>query len=274
MEIIIILGKCVVALIGLLFLLAYAIILLMIMLITPVHFLGYICDVILGNLPYKGYEKLCEKFSKISKYDNIYNIVKPKKIYLRYETPACTFCFSYIAILIIGYILHSVNIKYSIVVGAGIYIVMYFGGMYRKCKIPEGYYNGVLDNNLNFLKLSFVPLTFIVTVVGFGCTIMGTKIQDLIKLNDINNLNILKVVTQYSGNGEGLFADFISLVIFGAIFVLLLYIASIPMQLVSYFIILIIKYLTEYKKSYCNILHIYVKILKEIGRIIYNFFIE
>ena len=119
-----------------------------------------------------------------------------------------------------------------------------------------------------------MPLTFIVTVVGFGCTITGTKIQDLIKLNDINNLNILKVVTQYSGNGEGLFADFISLVIFGAIFVLLLYIASIPMQLVSYFIILIIKYLTEYKKSYCNILHIYVKILKEIGRIIYNFFIE
>lgn len=266
MDEIIILVKFVVGLLGLLFLMAYCIALLMVLLITLVYFCGYVYDAVFGNLPHKACGKLREKFPEINKYAifiKIGNIVTPKNIYLRYETPVCTFCFSFTTILIIGDILRWADIKYGTMFGAGIYLLMYFGGMYRKCKISEEYYRVVLDNNLDFLKLSFVPLTFIVTVLGFGCTITGTKIQDFINLSDINNLNIIEVITQYSGAGNGIFANIISLVILGLVLVVLLYIASIPMQLISYFIILIIKYLRKYKKSYCNILNIYVKILNK-----------
>lgn len=265
----IILIKIVVGLLGAVFLIAYCIALLMVLLITLVYFCGYVCDAILGNLPHKVCEKLRKKFPQINKHNvfiKISSIVAPQKIYLRYETPLCAFCFSFTTILTIGDVLRWADIKYSIIGGVGIYLLMYFGGMYRKCKVSKNHYNVVLDNNLDFLKLSFVPLTFIVTVVGFGFTITGTKIQDFIDLHNISNFNIIESITRY-GAEDSIFANIISLVMCSLAIIILLYIASIPMQLISYFIILIIKYMMKYKDSYCGILNIYVKIVnKVLGR--------
>lgn len=46
----------------------------------------------------------------------------------------------------------------DIVVASALYLLLYFVGMARKCGRNEQYYEKILDNNIEFLKLSFLPL--------------------------------------------------------------------------------------------------------------------
>lgn len=63
----------------------------------------------------------------------------------------------------------------GIIVASALYLLFYFVGMARKCGSDKTYYEKVLDNNMEFLKLSFLPLGFIITVLGFCFTV--TQIQ-------------------------------------------------------------------------------------------------
>ena len=50
--------------------------------------------------------------------------------------------------------------------------------MYRRYKENERY-DAVLENNLEFLKLSFVPLAFLITIVGFVVIVSGVDLQQV-----------------------------------------------------------------------------------------------
>lgn len=155
--------------------------LLFVMLISAVYIFGYIYDSIFGNSIVMLGHLLGRKHPKIKNNTlvvKIWKIIQKKELYLRYETPLFTYCFSYIAIFMLSRILPNKN-DMSFIVASVLYLLFYFIGMARKCRSNEQYYNKVLNHNMEFLKLSFLPLGFIITVVGFCFTITGKKIQDL-----------------------------------------------------------------------------------------------
>ena len=51
--------------------------------------------------------------------------------------------------------------------------------MAKRYKVNKEEYSKVLDNNMAFLKLSFMPVGFVITFFGFLFTITGVKVQDL-----------------------------------------------------------------------------------------------
>ena len=174
---------------------------------------------------------------------------------VRYETPLCTYCFSYTAVSIIYMLLDSTGVKYGWVIAFVIYILIYFVGMYRRYK-ENGNYINVLDNNLEFLKLSFIPLTFLITVIGFVFTIAGLNLQQ------IEWEYFTPIISSVEENGlvTGVAKELWLAIKCSIALVLLLYITSIPMQLVSYFIVLVIKYFQKYGCGYKKIVSLFWKI--------------
>lgn len=159
----------------------FAIGLLFVMLISTVYTVGYVYDSIFGNSFIRLGHFIGRKYPKIKNIPLVVKVWKkfqPKELYLRYETPLFAYCFSYTAISLLAIILPIKN-GLSIIVASFLYILAYFAGMAKKCRGNKRYYDKVLDNNIEFLKLSFLPLGFIITVLGFCFTITGMKVQEL-----------------------------------------------------------------------------------------------
>lgn len=246
--------------IGLLVLSAYGIAMLLIMTISLVYFAGYVYDTICGKFLYRWGIALSNKFVKLKQIKILRKIkrwMKPKNLYLRYETPLCTYCFSLTAVLIIGELIDGMQIGYGIVIAYVIYIVVYFIGMYRRYDDKINYYKA-LDNNLDFLKLSFVPLTFLITIVGFIFTILGFNIQEV----DYNYFEPVIEAISELGLIEGLASEVWTLIGISLGILMLMYILSIPMQLISYFIILVINYFRKYAMPYKKLIKKYLKIVE------------
>ena len=252
--------KLIASYIGLLFLVAYCVAMLMVMIISLVYCIGYVYDTIIGDWLFHFGKFVSSKSPRLKEFDvlkKVGNWMQPKEIYLRYETPLCTYCFSFTAVLSMYGILEGLGIHYAIVISFILYIFVYFVGMYRRCK-TEDYYNKVLENNLDFLKLSFIPLAFLITIVGFLFTITGFRIQEL----DFDYFSpIIRAMTEY-GVVQGLASQVFQLIKYSILLLILMYIASIPMQLVSYFIVLVIKYFKKYSESYKKLLRCYTGILR------------
>ncbi len=191
----------------------------------------------------------------------MYSLLQPKEIYIRYETPLCTYCFSYSAISIIcGLVPYKYGNITQYLISSFIYLACYFIGMGRKCGNNLDYYKKVLKNNLDFLKLSFLPMTFLITIFGFLFTVTGYKIQDLhIDSNYIQNA-IFKVM-DFDKNTD-VTIMMIKLILTVIIILVLLYIISLPIQLISYFIISVIYYFREHGNSYFILLKKYTSIVK------------
>lgn len=155
--------------------------LLFVMLISVVYIVGYVCDSIFGNSFISLGHFISGKDPKIKNIsiaEKLWKKIQPKELYLRYETPLFTYCFSYTAISLLALVLPNEN-GMGIIVASALYLLVYFIGMARKCGRNEQYYEKILDNNIEFLKLSFLPLGFIITVLGFCFTITGMKVQEL-----------------------------------------------------------------------------------------------
>lgn len=243
--------------------LGYYIALLIIMLITVVYGVGYVYDSIFGNSLYKLGINIAKKYPNIRKWKILASIkrnIEPRTQFVRYETPLCTYCFSYTALSIIYMIMNNAGIKYGWVIAFVTYILIYFLGMYRRYEKNESYIC-VLDNNLEFLKLSFVPLTFLITMIGFAFTVAGFNLQQI----DWEYFNPIISAIQEDGLVTG-FANELWLVIKCSVAILLLlYIVSIPMQLVSYFIILVIKYFQKYGYGYKKVFSFFLKIWRNLS---------
>lgn len=245
--------------IGLAFLIAYYVAFLIVIIISVVYCMGYVYDTLFGNWLLKIGIFFLDKFPAIKNIGilkKIKTIMNSKQIYLRYETPLFTYCFSFLAIFFIDKILGHFGVRYTVAISPIIYIIIYFIGMRRRCHSEE-YYDKVLKNNIDFLKLSFIPLTFLITVIGFAFTVTGFKVQEI----NIDFLSrITEAINQY-GIVNGLASQALQIINFSILLLALMYIASIPIQLVSYFTIQVIYYFKKFGNSYKKLLKIYMEIL-------------
>lgn len=243
---------------------AYCVAFLIVLLISVVYFVGYLYDSIFGNCLYDIGKYVAKRYCKIRNnriLRKVKRIIEPKKWYMRYETPLCTYCFSYTALVFIYEILESIDVNYGTVIAFFMYIAIYFFGMYRKYKDKEAYDNA-LENNLCFLKLSFVPLTFLITIIGFLFTVVGYNIRETDFEYFINVIMTMSELNLFAGYAS----DIWIIITYSVILLILFYIFSIPMQLISYYIILIIKYFRKYGKAYVKLINLYKKILHRIGK--------
>lgn len=235
--------------------------LLFIMLISVVYIVGYIYDSIFGNLfIYLGHF-LSGKYPKIKNIQivrKLWRKIQPKELYLRYETPLFTYCFSYTAISLLALVLPNEN-GMGIIVASALYLLFYFVGMARKCGRNEQYYEKILDNNIEFLKLSFLPLGFIITILGFCFTITGMKVQELsIDFTIISNT--YTSLMNYNDD-TNTFMLFLKMIVSGGFILMLFYIISLPVQVISYFVISVINYFRKHKAGYIGLFKKYKSIV-------------
>lgn len=227
--------------------------LLFIMLISVVYIAGYVYDSIFGNLFISLGHFISGKYPKIkniSIVEKLWRKMQLKELYLRYETPLFTYCFSYTAISLLALVLPNEN-GTDIVVASALYLLLYFVGMARKCGRNEQYYEKILDNNIEFLKLSFLPLGFIITVLGFCFTITGMKVQEL-PLDFAIIENTYTSLMNYNDETNTLML-FLKLLVSGGLILILFYVISLPIQVISYFVISVINYFRKHKAGYIGL---------------------
>lgn len=241
-------------------------------LFTSVGYLfGYLYDCIFGNWFIKLGHYVGKKHKNIKKVKFIkliWSKMQPRKLYLRYETPFISYCFSYMAIYFISLIIPTKNSFFAFFIGTVLYIFLYFLGMFRRCGKDGRYFTTVLENNLSFLKLSFWPLGGIITMVGFVCTISAKGIAEFslsptIIENILSNLQCLY-------DSQNIIVMVIFIIVVYLVLILILYVISIPVQVTSYFIILLINYFRENKKAYCKLIEIYWKGIIRIYKYIFS----
>lgn len=228
---------------------------------------GYLYDCILGDILLNAgdfWASKCPKIKENQVFQVVWRKLQSKDLYLRYETPLFAFCFSYMAVYIIALILPIETGEY--ILASFVYLICYFVGMARRAWKKSEYYDRVLRNNLDFLKLSFLPLAFIITLVGFVFTITGLKIQEL----PWNQFEIFEMLNFWlsNGNESSMIYMFIRILILGTMLLFLLYIFSLPLQVVSYFIISVIQYFRAHRKQYMKILKIYWDIIIRIKELL------
>ena len=239
----------------------YLIGLLFVMLISVVYIAGYVYDSIFGNSFISLGHFISGKYPKIKNIPIVVKLwrkIQPKELYLRYETPLFTYCFSYTAISLLALVLPNEN-GMGIIVASALYLLFYFVGMARKCGRNEQYYEKILDNSIEFLKLSFLPLGFSITVLGFCFTITGMKIQEL-PLNFTIIANTFISLMNYNDESN-ILMQFLKILASGGIILILFYILSLPVQVVSYFIISVINYFRKHKAGYIGLFKKYWSIV-------------
>lgn len=232
--------------------------------------MGYVYDSIFGNSLLKVGHFIGKKFSKIKDISLIVKLwrkIQPKKLYFRYETPVFAYCFSCVGILLLAMILPDEN-GMDIIMASVLYLLFYFVGMARRCGNDEQYYEKVLENNMEFLKLSFLPLGFIITVLGFCFTITGMKVQELPFNFAIIESTYTSLVNDSVETNTVMF--FLQILIAVGCIAVLFYIMSLPIQVLSYFAISVINYFRKYKQAYIGLFKKYFQIiaclLKKYGR--------
>lgn len=245
-----------VILLGIFFLvLLLALGLLVMLFATSVYFWGYAYDCIMGDWPIRIAKYIADKFPGILKNKwskRIWELICPKEFYFRYETPFITYCCSFMVVYLISLVpLPLRGGRYMI--ASVLYLLVYFVGMCRKYKNKEDCLDKVLENNMEFLKLSFLPITFLITIVGFGFTATGLKIQDF----NVDWVHICDVITNYFRNdvGDNLLSLCLHIVICGFAFLLIFYVVSLPMQVIAFFIITVIKYFKKYGRAYRELIN-------------------
>lgn len=229
---------------------------LQLMLSTIEYLFGYLYDSIFGDWLIIFVYRIGRKNNRLRNrhwFRKLWSLIQPKNTYVRYETPAIAYCFSYMAIWLMTYIIpRKMDTMWRQLISMTLYIIFYFAGMYRRCGKRSEYYTSVLKNNMSFLKLSFWVLGGLMTVIGFACTILGKNIKDINSLDAIIEY-ILTIGDSLFERTEPLMIIPIVLVSFVRIF-LVLSVVSIPVQVVSYFIILLINYFRENPRGYVELI--------------------
>lgn len=231
------------------------------MLISVVYIIGYIYDSIFGNSFIRLGHFIGGKYSGVKNMPLIVKMwrkIQPKEVYLRYETPLFSYCFSYTAISVLVLIV-PVEDGVGIIVASVLYLLFYFIGMARKCRSNEQQYKKILDNNMEFLKLSFLPLGFIITVLGFVFTITGMKVQE-IPFDYMMIENTCLNLMNYSDETNALML-LLKMVVSGGIILIVFYIISLPVQVISYFFISFIFYFRKHKAGYIGMFKKYFGII-------------
>lgn len=104
---------------------------------TITYLLGYLYDSIFGDWLIKLAYHIARKCGMLRNkrwFRKIWSLIKPKNTNVRYETPIISYCFSYMAILLMAQIIPGkVNMTGRLLSSMALYIILYFIGMYRRC---------------------------------------------------------------------------------------------------------------------------------------------
>lgn len=147
---------------------------LMIALTTSIYCVGYVYDAFLGDSFIRLGHFIGKKCPKIKKKDLIQQIwseIQPKDLYLRYETPLLTYDLCYTTIIVSGLVFVNKGFWGMMAVDF-LYVFIYLVGMIRRCGRREQYFEKILNNNKEFLSLSFLPLGFLVASLGAAISIL------------------------------------------------------------------------------------------------------
>lgn len=231
---------------------------------TPILYLfGYVYDCFLADVLIvltRGVQKRVCNIDKAKVIvEKLLDIMQPRSVYLRYETPVFAFCFSYMPIYMLISLIAYDEKGVLYIVFSVVYTALYFVGMAMKCRRNSEYYSRVLENNLAFVKLSFVPLGGIITIVGFLCTVSGRNIGDFVDTYSIVNKVVEKVLDLSNINFWTIIPYVFCMCL---VIMILMYIISIPIQAVAYVVILSIMYLRKYKNGYCKLIKKYFTVIK------------
>ena len=200
----------------------------------------------------------------------IYSIleVQVEKECCRYRTPLYTFISAGIPVTLI---IDNTNIfkdKYEYIgyICLSIFFLcIYFLGMFVKNYNKPEEYSAFLKHNMEFLKLSFLPCTFIITIVGFLYTVQEEK---LFKQGVNISLNIWdkvsNVIISEDFKKDSLNDILINLSIYIFVFLIFLYVMSLPVQILGYFFISVILYFQKYGNGYKRLLRQNIRWLKDI----------
>lgn len=230
--------------------LVITIIMLIIELVVPLVFIVcYLYDFIEPLLLKTGHF-IGQKFPKIKnkKIIELWKKIQPQYKCMRYETPLIVYCFSFMPLCFIAMIIQIENEVLSLCIAAIIYIFIYFFGMIVKYRNKCDRLKEVLNNNENFLKLSFLPFAFLITVFGFYFTMTGSNIFEIWNYFSHNFTDVVDFIK----NKLYLLKDAstINLLLYMICVSTLFYFMSLPIQVISYFCVMVIKYFLEYGKTY------------------------
>ena len=138
-----------------------------------------------------------------------------------------------------------------------IYLLAFYFGMYRRFKIDTNNIESksiFLDNlsiHRQFLNLSFIPLTFVITLIGI---ISSLKIPINISIYDINSsLNYISNFMINYLDSSNFWIQLLGFILNLIILIILLYIFTIPLQLIALFINCVFKYFYEHGCYYKDI---------------------
>lgn len=220
--------------------------------VSIIYTVGYVYDCLFSRLSLRFGHFLGKKCPKIKECRHIvalWRVIQSDKVYWKYESPLFTYCFSYSAILILAQMIPGKEYEREIIASI-IYIVLYFVGMAKQCGNDPQHYQDVLNNNMEFLKLSFLPLGFIITIVGFLVSITGKTIQDI--SFDYTMIEKIWKWLDISVNENSIAMILLKMIVLEIFLWIFLYVISLPLQAISFFCITLINYFRKYKKVYWN----------------------
>lgn len=155
---------------------------------------------------------------------------------------------------------HQIDLFVSIISylsSSFVYLLSFYFGMYRRFKIDTNNIEskGIFLENLSihrqFLNLSFIPITFVITLIGI---ISSLKIPIKISIFDINNsLNYISDIMINYVDSNNFLIILLGFILNLTILVILLYIFTIPLQLIALFINYVFKYFYEHGSYYKDI---------------------
>ena len=96
---------------------------------------------------------------------------------------------------------------------------------------------------MNFLKLSFLPLGFVVTVLGFVFTVGGLQWKDFSPdLSAVLSQIVNWYVSMMEAETGNLWVLLLKLVLLGVTVIIMFFILNLPIQVMAYFFVMVIQY--------------------------------
>ncbi|MCR1872007.1 hypothetical protein NSA33_02435 [Mammaliicoccus lentus] len=155
---------------------------------------------------------------------------------------------------------HSINPKVEIIpylITVILYVLVFYFAMFRRFKVDnkkimnKSVLLDILSIHRQFLNLSFIPITFVITIFGIASS-LDKPIQ--LNLLDINNfIDSLYNVALFFNYSDNILFILLGLIIHCIAIFIGLYIFTIPLQLISLFINYVFKYFYEHGRYYKEI---------------------
>ena len=130
---------------------------------------------------------------------------------------------------------------------------LFISGKYLKIKnisIVEKLWRKIQPKEL-YLRYETPLFTYIITVLGFCFTITGMKVQEL-PLDFAIIENTYTSLMNYNDETNTLML-FLKLFVSGGLILILFYVISLPIQVISYFVISVINYFRKQKAGYIGL---------------------